>query len=102
VFRLPASCHTAPGSPPFNPDDVLLRIQDPPFNPDDVLLRIKDPNRVQHGENLGRKPSALQCDRRIEVNVGREVVLDEVIIGERDALELKCHLNDRVVEVVVT
>lgn len=59
-------------------------------------------DRVQHGEHLGRKAECFQGKRRIEVEMRRKPLLDEVIIGERDALELKRYLKERVVAMVAT
>src|SRR6516225_6238242 len=73
----------------------------------DHLLPMRNParsagDRVEHGEYLGREAECLQRDRRIEVEIRRKPLLDEVIIGKRDALELKRHLKYWVVAMLTT
>src|SRR3984893_5346187 len=66
--------------------DLLARILD-------HFLPLGDPadgagDREQRREHGGRKAHRLEGDAGIEIDVGIELLLDEVIVMERDALEL--------------
>src|SRR5262245_61837263 len=66
--------------------DLLVRILDhflPLRNPAD---RTRNPK--QHREHRGREPHRLERDAGIEVDVGIELLLDEIIVMQRDPLEL--------------
>src|SRR5579872_5993822 len=60
------------------PPDLLLRILDhffPLGNPAD-----RTRNRKQHGEHGGGEAHRLERDARIEVDVGIELLLDEIVV----------------------
>src|SRR3974390_264710 len=66
------------------PADLLLRIVKhllPPRNPADGAGHGEE-----DGEHRDREAHRLQRDARIEVDVGVELLLDEVGVGERDVL----------------
>ena len=46
------------------------------------------PDREEHREHPGRKPHRLVDDPRVEVDVGVQLSLDEVVVGERELFEL--------------
>src|SRR5215470_12996382 len=61
----------------------------------DHFLPLRNPadgagNREQHGEHRGGKTHSLERDARIEVDVGVELLLDEIVIVQRDPLKLEC------------
>ena len=68
----------------------------------DHLLPLGDPadgarDGEQHREHVGREAERLQRDARIEVDIRIELLLDEVVVRQRDALELERDLQDRIV-----
>ena len=68
----------------------------------DHLLPLGDPadgarHREQHGEHRQREAHRAQRDARIEVDVGIELLLDEIVVLQRDALQLHRHLQDLLV-----
>ena len=75
--------------------DLLARILD-------HLFPLRDPadgagEREQHREHRGREAHRLQRDARIEIDVRIELLLDEVVVRQRDALELDRDLEQRIV-----
>ena len=70
----------------------------------DHFLPLRDPadgarDREQHGEHAGREAHRLERDARIEVDVRVELLLDEILVAQRDALELHRDLQQRIVAV---
>src|SRR5258706_14088022 len=68
------------------PPDLLVRILD-------HLLPLRDPtdrarHREQHGEHRDREAHGAQDDARVEVDVRIELALDEIVVLERDPLEI--------------
>src|ERR1700759_2154320 len=66
--------------------DLLLRVLD-------HFLPLRDPadgarDREQHSEHRGGEAHRLERDARIEVDVRVELLLDEVLVVQRDLLEL--------------
>src|SRR5258708_27323253 len=75
--------------------DLLARILD-------HFLPLGDPadgagDREQHREHGGREAHRLERDTGIEIDVGIELLLDEVVVMERDALELESDIEQRIV-----
>ena len=75
--------------------DLLLRVLD-------HLAPLADPadgagDREQHGEHRGREAHRLQRDARIEVDVRVELAVDEILVAERDLLQLQRDLQHRIV-----
>src|SRR5271163_415489 len=67
--------------------DLLARILD-------HFLPLGDPadgasDRKQRREHGGREAHRLERDAGIEIDVGVELLLDEIVVVERDALELE-------------
>lgn len=57
------------------------------------LLPVRQPahaarDRKQHGEEVGGEAHGLVDEPRVEVDVGVQLALDEVLVRERDALQL--------------
>src|SRR5262245_8802856 len=76
------------------PPDLLVRILD-------HLLPLRDPadrarEREQHGEHRGREAHRFERDAGIEVDVGIKLLLDEILVVERNALELERDFEQRV------
>src|SRR4029453_4405343 len=75
--------------------DLLMRILDhflPLRNPAD-----RAGNREKNGEHRGGKAHRLECDPGIEVDVGIELLLYEVVVVQGDPLELERDVQQRVV-----
>src|SRR5690606_10772285 len=75
--------------------DLLLGILD-------HLLPLRDPadragHRKQDREHRGREAEGTQRDPRVEVDVRVELLLDEVVVLERNALQLQGHLEQTLV-----
>src|SRR5271163_3049240 len=68
--------------------DLLLRILDHLLPLGDPADRARD--REQNREHVGWEPHRLQRDAGIEVDVRIELLLDEIIVVERDTLEFNC------------
>ena len=76
------------------PGDLLLRIGR-------TLLPLGEPaghasDREQHREHRHREAHGLVDDARVEVHVRVQLVADEVVVGERDPLELQRDVQQRV------
>src|SRR5688572_9164887 len=74
--------------------DLLLRVEQ-------HLFPLRDPaggarNSEEHREHLHRKAHRLIDQARVEIDVGVELAADEVIVFERDPLELECDVEERV------
>ena len=54
-------------------------------------------DRKQRGKHLGREAERLERDPRIEVDVRIELLLDEIVIVQRDPLKFKSDLKDGIV-----
>ena len=68
----------------------------------DHLVPLRDPadgarDREEHGEHRRREAQRLQRDARIEVDVRIELLLDEILVGQRDPLQLQRDVEQRVV-----
>ena len=68
----------------------------------DHFLPLGDPadgsrHREQHREHGGRETHRLERDARIEVDVRIELLLDEIIVVQRDALQLHRDVEQRIV-----
>src|SRR5215472_1071404 len=68
----------------------------------DHLLPLRDPadgagEREQHGEHGGRETHRLERDPRIEIDIGIELLRDEIIVVQSDALELQRDLEQWIV-----
>src|SRR5262249_43062068 len=77
------------------PSDLLIRILD-------HLLPLRDPadrarDREQHGEHRSREAHRLERDAGIEVDVRIELLLDEILVVQRDAFELERDVEQRIV-----
>src|SRR5215472_15153949 len=59
--------------------DHLVPLGDPAHGPGDG---------EQHGEHRGGEAHRLQDDARIEIDIRIKLLLDEIIVGQRDLLEL--------------
>src|SRR4029077_9336625 len=66
--------------------DLLARILDHLFPLRDPGDRARDWEK--HREHRGREADRLERDPRVEIDVGIKLLLDEVLVRERDALEL--------------
>ena len=69
----------------------------------DHFLPLRDPadgarEREQHCEHRGGEAHRAQRDARVEVDVRVEPLLNEVIIVQRDALELHGDIEQRIVD----
>ena len=69
----------------------------------DHLVPLRDPpdgsgNGEQHREHGGRKAQRLERDPRVEVDVGVELLLDEIRVRQGDALQFHRHLQQRIVD----
>src|SRR5262249_56516845 len=89
VVSLRRSCVDLPW-----PGDLLLRVEQ-------HLFPLCDPargprNREQHREHLDRKAHRLVDQARVEVDVRVELAGDEVVVLQRDALELESDFEKRV------
>src|SRR3546814_10843876 len=51
----------------------------------------------EHGEHRGRDAHRLQDDAGIEVDVGEQLLLDEIVVLQRDPLQLHGDVEQRVV-----
>src|ERR1039458_5886506 len=47
----------------------------------------------QHGKHRGRDAHRLERDAGIEIDIRVELLLDEIVIVQRDALELHCDIT---------
>ena len=77
------------------PGDLLLRV-------DRALLPLRQPaghaaDREQHREHRHREAHGLVDDARVEVHVRVELMVDEVVVLERDPLEFERDVQQRVV-----
>ena len=50
-----------------------------------------------HGEHLRGNADRLEDDARVEIHVGVQLLLDEVLVLEGDLLELLCQAQNRIV-----
>src|SRR3984893_14947772 len=79
----------------------LARTADLLFRVLDHFLPLGDPadaagEREQDGKHRGRKTDRLEGDARIKINVRVKLLLDEIGVVERDALEPQGDLKQRV------
>ena len=77
------------------PADALYRVLD-------HLLPLRDPagsagDSKQRGEHLGREAERLERDPRIEVDIRIKLLLDEIVVVQRDPLKLKSDLKNGIV-----
>src|SRR5215470_4281848 len=75
--------------------DLLLRVLD-------HFLPLRNPangagNREQHGEHRGGETHSFERDARIEIDVGIELFLYEIVVVQCDPLELECDVEQRIV-----
>src|SRR6516225_9308403 len=75
--------------------DLLLRVLD-------HFLPLRDPangagNREQHGEHRRGETHSLERDARIEIDVGIELFLYEIVVVQCDPLEFECDVEQRIV-----
>ena len=80
----------------------LARPADALYRAVDHLLPLRDPTRSagdgkQRGEHLGREVERLERDPRIEVDIRIKLLLDEIVVVQRDLLKLKSDLKDGIV-----
>src|SRR5580704_8601900 len=78
------------------PAEFLVRVLD-------HFLPLRDPadgagEREQHREHGGRKTHGAQRDAGIEVDVRIKLLLDEIFVVQRDALELDGDVEERIVD----
>src|ERR1700728_3344413 len=78
----------------------LARAADPHVRIGNHLLPMRDPagsarDGEQHGEHGARYPQGAIDDARIEVDVGIELARHEILVLERDLLELQGELEQR-------
>src|ERR1700722_260906 len=68
----------------------------------DHLLPLRDPSNgardgEENGEHRGREAHRLQGDAGIEINIGIKLLFDEIIVVQRDALQLERDVEQRIV-----
>src|SRR6516165_1868664 len=75
--------------------DLLVRVLD-------HFLPLRNPadgagNREQHGEHRGGETHSFERDARIEVDVGIELFLYEIVVVQCNPLEFECDVEQRIV-----
>src|SRR3546814_16841543 len=62
--------------------------------PSTTLFRSRARDREQDGEHARRETHGLQDDAGIEIHVGIQLALDEIIVLQRDPLQLHRHVEE--------
>jgi len=80
----------------------LVRPADALYRALDHLLPLRHPIRSaddskQRGEHLGREAERLERDPRLEVDIRIKLLLDQIVVVQRDPLKLKRDLKNRIV-----
>src|SRR5260370_20999328 len=80
----------------------LARAEDPGLRIGDHFVPVSDPpdgarHRKDRREHRRRQAQRAEDDAGIEVDIGIELALDEVVVLEGDALQLHCEVEERII-----